>query len=83
LETSAGTGRNIGYYSTGVEHVVFSDASHNMLRKAKQKWEGGLDVTSKHGATFVISDVESLTNKVRKQPAEPCAAIVCAATRAA
>jgi hypothetical protein len=58
LEVSAGTGRNIGYYSTDVESVVFSDVSYDMLRKAKLQWEAQ---PRTYKATFVLSDIEALT----------------------
>lgn len=38
LEVGAGTGRNIGYYpSTGVDRVLMTDASEQMLSQAKAK----------------------------------------------
>lgn len=61
LETSAGTGRNIGYYPAGVEEVVFTDVNEKMLRQAKEKWESSLQDQYQHHATFVVSDVEALT----------------------
>lgn len=61
LETSAGTGRNIGYYPAGVEEVVFIDVNEKMLRQAKGKWESRLQDQHQHHATFVVSDVEALT----------------------
>lgn len=61
LETSAGTGRNIGYYSGAVDEVVFTDVSEQMLRQAKLKWEKSSPGWYQHRATFAISDIEALT----------------------
>lgn len=61
LETSAGTGRNIGYYPAGVDEVVFADLNEQMLRQAKGKWESSFQDQYQHQAIFLVSDVEAMT----------------------
>ena len=58
LEVSAGTGRNVAYYPSAVQSVVFTDVSYGMLRKAKLKWE---KVPRAYDAVFVLSDAQHLT----------------------
>lgn len=68
LEASAGTGRNVGWYSDKVEQVVFTDVSYDMLRRAKLRWE---ERPRPYDAAFVLSDVQALAT-VRLAPGGGC-----------
>jgi ubiquinone/menaquinone biosynthesis C-methylase UbiE len=48
----------VGWYSDQATSVVFTDISHGMLHKAKLRWE---EEPRPYNATFVLSDVEALT----------------------
>jgi ubiquinone/menaquinone biosynthesis C-methylase UbiE len=64
LEISAGTGRNMAYYSRDVERVVFSDLSFNMMQRAKMKWEAQPLSQRTYDAKFVVIDSQSMIAQV-------------------
>jgi len=78
LEVSAGTGRNMSYYSSSSEirSVTLTDASREMLLRAHEKYSAAVSKgeTKKNKnvpeTSFLLADVENLCLETRARPSD-------------